>query len=205
MGSPRIALVVLFQRILRSPFIRSTRATAGKTVPSFLSICLCLAAASACSNGRQSGSASQATPEPRSASKSTAAPLEAPRKSPLFAQGNGSDAGEEGEPLTRQEAIDDRWDEIREGLDGSKTIEACSSESGNCYTLDADIASGSIDEIHFPNGGYLHFSADIDDDGTASDTDENGNGWDLTIDMNSPFIDEAIDDWAQEHGYAITE
>jgi hypothetical protein len=108
-----------------------------------------------------------------------------------------------GESISRDEAINDHWDEIKEHLTGSQDVDACSSENGRCYTLDADIESGEITEIHFNNGGHLSFSAEIDEDGNASDSDENGNSWDFTLDMNSSIVDAAIDQWAKEKGYEI--
>lgn len=114
-----------------------------------------------------------------------------------------SEGGSEGEPITRQEAIDEHWDDIKGDLSGSEEIEACSAESGNCYNLDADISNGEIEEIHFPNGGHLTFSADIDSTGSASDSDENGNDWDFTIDMNSTLVLNAIEDWANANGYSV--
>src|SRR3989338_968368 len=62
--------------------------------------------------------------------------------------------------LSRDEAIESYWDEIKDYIDGTETIDACSSDSGNCYDLDADISNGQVEEIYFPNGGYLYFSAD---------------------------------------------
>ena len=57
--------------------------------------------------------------------------------------------------------------------------------------------------IYFPNGGYLYFSADIDEGGNASDFDQNGDSWDFTIDMDSSVIDDAIYDWASDNEYTI--
>ncbi len=105
--------------------------------------------------------------------------------------------------LTRNEAVSEYWDEIKEYVDGTETLEACSSESGNCYDLDADISDGVIDQIYFPNGGYLYFSADIDESGYASDFDQDGNNWDFTIDMHSSMVDDAIENWANSNGYTI--
>jgi len=105
--------------------------------------------------------------------------------------------------LSRDEAIESYWDEIKDYIDGTETIDACSSNSGNCYDLDADISNGQIEEIYFSNGGYLYFSADIDESGNASDFDQNGDGWDFTIDMDSSIIEEAISDWASDNGYTI--
>lgn len=105
--------------------------------------------------------------------------------------------------MSRYDAISENWDEIKEYLSGTETIEACSEESGNCYDLDADIDDGSIDEIYFPNGGYLYFGADIDSDGEASDIDQNGEGWDFTLDMDSSVVDDAVSDWASDNNREI--
>ena len=105
--------------------------------------------------------------------------------------------------LGRDEAINDYWDEIKDYVDGTETIDVCSLESGNCYSLDADISSGIIEEIYFSNGGYLYFSADINESGNASDIDQDGNNWDFTIDMDSSIIDDAIDEWAYDNDYII--
>lgn len=110
---------------------------------------------------------------------------------------------DESNEISRDEAISEHWDEIRPHLDGSETVEACSSESGNCYDLEADISGGEIDTLHFPNGGYLNFSAEVDSDGSASDSDKDGNNWDFTLDMNSQIVDDAISQWASENGYTL--
>ena len=105
--------------------------------------------------------------------------------------------------LSRDEAIESYWDEIKDYVNGTETIDACSYESGNCYSLDAEISSGQVEMIYFPNGGYLYFSADIDEGGNASDFDQNGDSWDFTIDMDSSVIDDAIYDWASDNEYTI--
>jgi len=105
--------------------------------------------------------------------------------------------------LDRDEAIYNYWDEIKDYVNGTETIDACSWGSGNCYSLDADISNGQIEVIYFPNGGYLYFAADIDENGNASDFDREGNSWDFTIDMYSSIIDDAIYDWASDNGYTI--
>lgn len=94
---------------------------------------------------------------------------------------------------TKEDIISEDWDEVMMNMNGQEFIEACSDDSGNCYTLVADISNGTITQIYFPNGGYLYFDADLDSSGEASDTDEDGNGWDFTIDMTSPFVTNAID------------
>ncbi len=105
--------------------------------------------------------------------------------------------------LTYDEAISEYWDEIKDYIDGMETIEACSEKSGNCYYVDADISGGIIERIYFSNGGYLDFSADIDEWGSAWDFDKNGNSWDFTIDMYSPIIKDAVYEWAEDNGYTI--
>lgn len=104
--------------------------------------------------------------------------------------------------IDRDEAIDSHWDEIKENLNGSETINACYS-SVHCYDLDADISGGSVESIYFPNGGYLYFDADIDENGYASDFDKEGREWDFSIDMDSSMVDEAIDAWASSNNYEI--
>lgn len=115
----------------------------------------------------------------------------------------GDNSGSSEHTIDRDEAISDHWDEIKDYLSGSETINACSSESGNCYDLDANISDGQVEEIYFPNTGYLYFSADIDSDGEASDYDNDGNEWDFTLDMDSLIVDDAISDWASDNDYTI--
>lgn len=105
--------------------------------------------------------------------------------------------------LSRDEAIENYWDEIKDYVDGTETIIACSDESGNCYDLDADISSGYISTLYFPNGGNLDFYEEIDEDGQAWGTDEDGNGWEFTLDMDSYLVDNAIDDWSSDNGFII--
>lgn len=105
--------------------------------------------------------------------------------------------------ITYDEAISEHWDEIKDYIDGTETIEACSEESGNCYYVDADISNGIIERIYFSNGGYLDFFAEIDEDGSAWDFDKNGNSWDFTIDINSSIIEDAVHKWAEDNGYEI--
>ena len=69
--------------------------------------------------------------------------------------------------ISMDEAIADHWSEIQNYISGTENIEACS-DSG-CYSLDAEIQSGSIISVHFSNGGYLSIDAEIDEDGNASD------------------------------------
>ncbi len=105
--------------------------------------------------------------------------------------------------IDRSDAVYEHWDEIKDYLNGTETINACSFESGNCYDLDAEISDGQIEMISFPNGGYLYFSADIDEYGNASDIDNDGNSWDFTLDMDSSVVDDAISDWASDNGYGV--
>jgi hypothetical protein len=88
----------------------------------------------------------------------------------------------------------DEWETVREYIDGSYTVDACS-DSG-CYSLDADISSGYIDTVYFPNGGYLSPGSEIDSSGSASAYDSDGNAWEFIV--SGDVIDEAIDNWIDD-------
>lgn len=109
----------------------------------------------------------------------------------------------ESRTISYNEAISEYWDEIKDYVDGTETIEACSSTSGNCYDLDANISSGAVEQIYFSSGGYLYFSADIDENGNAFDYDQNGDAWDFALDMDSSIVDDAVNDWASSNIYTI--
>jgi hypothetical protein len=96
--------------------------------------------------------------------------------------------------ISRDDALSEYWNEIKEYATGSEVVEACS-ESG-CYDLHAEISNGALEIVHFPNGGYLMIAADIDQDGNASDVDQRGRIWDFTLDMESSVVDQAIQKWA---------
>ncbi len=102
---------------------------------------------------------------------------------------------------TQEDAISENWDSIKEYLNGTEIIEACC--EGGCYSLDADISNGEVSEIYFPNEGYLYFSADIDEKGNASDTDNEGRNWDFTLDMNSSIVEDAVQEWANNNDYEL--
>jgi hypothetical protein len=137
--------------------------------------------------------------------------IEAPAYVPAAAQvsrsarGISSDTDDEEHSIeiSRDDAIDEHWDDIQDNVSGTETVNACSKESGNCYDLEADISDGHIETLHFNNGGYLGFYADIDSDGTASDSDRDGNWWDFELSMESNIIDDAIDEWANDNGYTV--
>ncbi|MBI2019051.1 hypothetical protein HYS95_00085 [Candidatus Daviesbacteria bacterium] len=105
--------------------------------------------------------------------------------------------------ISRTDAIDSHWDSISDYVDGTETIEACSDDSGNCYSLDADISNGHLETLYFPNGGYLNFYTEFDSDGDAYDTDSEGNSWSFTLDMDSSIVDDAISNWASDNDYTI--
>jgi hypothetical protein len=105
--------------------------------------------------------------------------------------------------LDRGKAIASYWEDIKTYLEGVNTIEACLSDTGKCYDLDAEIADGSIESIELPDRGTLYFSADIDADGSASDVDRNGRAWNFTLDMSSSMVDDAIAAWARESGQRV--
>lgn len=99
---------------------------------------------------------------------------------------------------SKEDIISNKWSDVLNNINGSEIISACSNNSGNCYNVEADISNGTIDAIHFSNGGYLNFSAEIDSNGDASDVDQDGNNWTFSIDMNSNLITEAINNVAEE-------
>jgi len=103
------------------------------------------------------------------------------------------------------QAIDDYWDDIKIYIDGTENLEACSMQSGSCYDLYADISGGKIEKLYFDNGGYLYFSADIDSDGSASDSDYSGNYWEFNLDTTSDVVNEAVHAWASENYFEIIE
>jgi len=114
----------------------------------------------------------------------------------------GSEPTVRNKTIDRDEAISNNWDDIKEYLNGSETLEACS-DSGDCYDLDADISSGHIETVYFSSGGNLDFYASIDESGSASDTDQDSNNWELSLDMSSSIVDDAVQEWADNNEYAI--
>lgn len=98
-------------------------------------------------------------------------------------------------PLTYEELLQELWDDIKYYVTGIEEVEAFSYYTGRYYYLDADIENGFITRIYFPNGGYLNFYAEIQEDGSAWDLDYRGNMWDFQIDLNSPLIRQAIHRW----------
>lgn len=106
------------------------------------------------------------------------------------------------EIISRDDAIDDYWSDIRDYLSGTETIEACR-VSGNCYDLDADIYTGIIDTIYFYNGGHLNFGVEIDEDGYANEYDQNGDEWEFFLDMDSSLVDDAVEEWAEDNDYTV--
>ena len=112
-------------------------------------------------------------------------------------------AADDDRALSRGAAIERYWDEIKEELNGTSPVAACSSLRPNCDDLDAAISGGSILMVRFPNGGYLRLSADIDERGSAADTDQDGTPWEFTLDLDEDIVDEAIEAWARRKGFTI--
>jgi hypothetical protein len=103
--------------------------------------------------------------------------------------------------ISSEDALDQYWDEIKEHINGTETIDAYSQKSGGNYTLDADISNGEVEAIHFPNGGYIYINADLDSDGTGEGYGSDGY-WEVEID--SSLIEEATEEWASENGYTLS-
>ena len=104
--------------------------------------------------------------------------------------------------IDRYDAKTDYWDEIKEYIDGTYTVIACSENSGNCYDLDLDINDGNTRSLYFPNGGYVDIYTEFDSDGSTSGYDDNdADYWELTL--NDSDIDDAIDEWAYDNNYTL--
>lgn len=114
--------------------------------------------------------------------------------------GDYSDYSEE-KTIDIYDAKSDYWEEIKGYIDGTYTVEACSEDSGSCYDLDLDTNDGYTDTLYFPNGGYIYISAEIDSDGRASDYDDEGDYWDITL--SDSDIDDAIEEWASDNEYIL--
>ncbi len=108
-----------------------------------------------------------------------------------------------GTTISRSDALSQYWYQIARKVNGTAPIEAYSFDSGNTYTLDADISYGFVDALYNGAGDALTFTAEIDSDGTATGTDDFGNMWDFTLDMESPIVEDAVQSWATENGYTI--
>ena len=104
--------------------------------------------------------------------------------------------------ITQDSALDEHWDEIKEYINGSESIEVYSHKSGSNYTLDADISNGEVESIHFPNGGYIYINADLDSNGTGEGYGSDGY-WDVEVD--SSLIEDATEEWASDNGYTLSD
>lgn len=65
------------------------------------------------------------------------------------------------------------------GFSGTDTMEACNSDSGNCYDLEIDSDGENIERINFPNGGWRDVSYSECDNGYCTVEDEDGTEWEL--------------------------
>jgi hypothetical protein len=104
--------------------------------------------------------------------------------------------------ISRDEAVSNHWEDVCEYLGGTEEIEACAI-GGDCYALEADISSCSIDTVYFPNGGFLNVFAPVDDAGSASAIDTSGRMWEFTLDLDSYVVDEALEEWAASRNVMV--
>jgi hypothetical protein len=109
----------------------------------------------------------------------------APWDNGVYKQGDLSNTG--GSPTLRYEEIPDTnydsnpYDEDQPtGYYGTKTIEACSTHNGSCYTLDADISGDMVERIYFPRGGWVDFDDGEFMNGSGWGIDENGREWEFS-------------------------
>lgn len=66
------------------------------------------------------------------------------------------------------------------GFEGTDTMEACKTSTGDCYDLDIDSDGENIERINFPNGGYRDVYSSDCEDGYCVVEDEDGNEWELS-------------------------
>lgn len=99
------------------------------------------------------------------------------------------------------EALDDHWDEIKEYINGTESIDVYSHKSGGTYTLDADISNGEVEIIHFENGGYIYINADLNSDGTGEGYGA-GDYWDVEVDPS--IIEMGAEEWADDNGLTLS-
>ncbi|MDO8557435.1 MAG: hypothetical protein Q7R98_03145 [Candidatus Jorgensenbacteria bacterium] len=106
--------------------------------------------------------------------------------------------------LSKEEAVDEHWDEIKYYLIGTETISAFSYENGNYYSLEAMISDGAVKEIITPNGNALYFWAEFDRNGNASEIDvAYGSAWDFHINIDSKLVKQAVYSWADDNGLIV--
>lgn len=61
---------------------------------------------------------------------------------------------------------------------GTITMAVSSDESGNSYTLDADLDGTTVERVYFPKGGWIDFyDCELDEDLTGNCWDEEGRSW----------------------------
>lgn len=65
------------------------------------------------------------------------------------------------------------------GFEGSDYMEACNSDTGNCYDLEIDSDGENIERINFPNGGWRDVYYSNCEDGYCVVEDEDGTEWEL--------------------------
>ncbi len=106
--------------------------------------------------------------------------------------------------ISRQDALDNYWYYIAPYINGTETVEAYSASSGSTYNIDATFSGGFLDSLDNGYGDTLSFTAELKADGNAHGEDQDGNTWDVNVDLaNSPMITNAVEDWAAAKGYQI--
>ncbi len=61
---------------------------------------------------------------------------------------------------------------------GTVTVDITSEDSGNTYTLDAEIDGATVERVYFPKGGWVDFyDCEVDEDLAGECEDEEGRWW----------------------------
>lgn len=110
--------------------------------------------------------------------------------------------------MTRVEALNCCWGEIKEYMTGVDTIRACtdyyySGSEGQCNDLAADIDKGRIVILWLPGAVRMNIVTEFDKYGYATDTDPNNNDWEFALFTNSVLFKKALKEWSEQKGVIV--
>ena len=89
---------------------------------------------------------------------------------------------------------------------GTVTVEISSQDSGNTYTLDAEIDGTTLERVYFPKGGWVDFySCEVGEDFTGDCEDEEGRWWTLEGESSWSSTDSTVDEEEKDDAGAYDE